>query len=63
LTTPQVTRSSYSSLDGEALLHTIVKLLPWELTHRSLMIPTPLWSEGASPNLRLGLIAANILAD
>jgi uncharacterized RDD family membrane protein YckC len=46
---------------GRALLRTIVKLLPWELTHLSLMLPTPIWDESASANLRPGLIVAYAL--
>jgi uncharacterized RDD family membrane protein YckC len=46
---------------GRALLRTAVKLLPWELTHLSLMLPVPIWSEGASTSVRPGLIVANAL--
>lgn len=46
---------------GRALLRTIVKLIPWEITHLSLMLPTPLWSEVVSEDLRPGLIVANVL--
>ena len=46
---------------GRALLRTIVKLLPWEITHLSLLLPTPMWSEGPSASLRPGLIVANVL--
>lgn len=46
---------------GRALLRTAVKLLPWELTHLSLMLPTPLWSSGSSQEIRAGLLAANAL--
>jgi uncharacterized RDD family membrane protein YckC len=46
---------------GRALLRTVVKLLPWELTHLSLMLPVPMWSEGASASIRPGLIVANAL--
>jgi uncharacterized RDD family membrane protein YckC len=45
---------------GRALLCTIIKLLPWEMTHLSLILPTPIWSEGASANVRPGLIVANV---
>lgn len=46
---------------SRALLRTIVKLIPWEITHLSLMLPTPIWSEAASTSLRPGLIVANAL--
>jgi uncharacterized RDD family membrane protein YckC len=46
---------------GRALLRTIVKLIPWEITHLSLMLPTPIWGESASTSLRPGLIVANAL--
>jgi len=39
---------------GRALLRTVVKLLPWELTHLTLLLPTPLW-DAATPELRPGL--------
>ena len=45
---------------GQALLRTAVKMLPWELTHLSLLLPTPLWLE-KKPEFRPGLLVANIL--
>ena len=37
-----------------ALLRTIIKFIPWELTHLTLMFPVPLWSD-SSPDLRTGI--------
>lgn len=45
---------------GRALLRTMVKLAPWEITHLSLLLPTPLFQEDA-PKFRPGLIVANLL--
>jgi uncharacterized RDD family membrane protein YckC len=45
---------------GRALLRTLVKLAPWEITHLSLLLPTPLYAED-SPRFRPGLIVANLL--
>jgi uncharacterized RDD family membrane protein YckC len=45
---------------SRALLRTMVKLAPWEITHFSLLLPTPLYQE-ASPGFRPGLIFANLL--
>jgi uncharacterized RDD family membrane protein YckC len=39
---------------GQALRRTLVKLLPWELTHVTLLLPTPIWSS-PTPELRPGL--------
>ncbi len=39
---------------GRALLRTALKLLPWELTHLTLLLPTPIWG-AASAELRPGL--------
>ena len=39
---------------GRALRRTLVKLLPWELTHLTLLLPTPIWGS-ASAELRPGL--------
>jgi uncharacterized RDD family membrane protein YckC len=39
---------------GRTLLRTALKLLPWELTHVTLMLPTPIWG-AASAELRPGL--------
>jgi uncharacterized RDD family membrane protein YckC len=46
---------------GRAFLRTIVKLLPWELTHLSLLVPTPMWSAGATAGIRPGLVVADLL--
>lgn len=45
---------------GRALLRTIVKLIPWEVTHLSLFLPTPILTDGQGGFLP-GLITANIL--
>ena len=43
-----------------ALLRTVVKLLPWELTHVTLLIPVPMWWD-PSPGFRVGLIVVYLL--
>ena len=43
-----------------ALLRTIVKLIPWEVTHLSLFLPTPIFLDGQGGFLP-GLYAANAL--
>jgi len=40
---------------GQASLRTVLKLLPWELTHITLLLPTPIWGD-PNTGLRLGLI-------
>lgn len=45
---------------GRALLRTVIKLLPWELTHLSLMLPVPLWWD-PQPTLRPGIVAVYAL--
>lgn len=43
-----------------ALLRTIIKFIPWELTHLTLMFPVPLWSD-SSPDLRTGIYIVYLL--
>lgn len=38
---------------AQALWRTLLKVLPWELTHLTLLLPTPIWSD-SEPNFRLG---------
>ncbi len=45
---------------GQALLRTVIKLTPWELTHLTLMLPVPLWWD-PMPSLRPGIIIAYVL--
>lgn len=45
---------------GKALLRTAVKLLPWELTHLTLLLPVPLWWD-RNPGFRPGLAVAYLL--
>lgn len=40
---------------GRVLLRTLVKLLPWELTHLTVLTPVPWWSDPA-PGMRAGLV-------
>ncbi len=44
----------------QALLRTLIKLLPWELTHLTLLTPTPLWWD-SDPSLRPGLVIVYVL--
>lgn len=56
----RIMRLRVSSLQGEriafgrALLRTIVKLLPWEITHLTIMLPVP-WNQDPSAGFRPGL--------
>ncbi len=45
---------------GRAILRTIVKLIPWEVTHLSLFLPTPIFMDGQG-GFFPGLITANVL--
>ncbi len=45
---------------GQAALRTVFKLLPWELTHATLLLPTPIWFD-PNAGLRPGLIAVYVL--
>jgi uncharacterized RDD family membrane protein YckC len=45
---------------GRALLRTIIKLLPFELNHLVLFLPTPIWDE-PNPGFRIGFIVVNAL--
>ena len=45
---------------GRALLRTVIKLLPWELTHLSLMLPVPMWWD-PQPTLRPGIVLVYVL--
>ncbi len=45
---------------GQALLRTVIKLLPWELTHLTLLLPTPIWSD-PQPGFRWGFVAVYAL--
>jgi uncharacterized RDD family membrane protein YckC len=43
-----------------AILRTVIKLIPWELTHLSLMLPIPMWWD-PQPRLRSGIVIAYVL--
>ncbi|OQA21742.1 MAG: RDD family protein [Chloroflexi bacterium ADurb.Bin360] len=45
---------------GRALLRTVIKLLPWELTHLSLMLPVPMWWD-PQPTLRPEIVGVYAL--
>jgi uncharacterized RDD family membrane protein YckC len=40
---------------GQALARTALKLLPWELTHVTLLLPTPIWTDPRA-GFRLGFV-------
>lgn len=44
----------------QALIRTAFKLLPWEVTHLSLLLPEPMWSD-PEPGFRPGLLIAYLL--
>ena len=46
---------------GQAILRTVVKLLPWELTHLTVLLPTPMWSPDSPAGFRSGLVAVYAL--
>ena len=57
----RVTRVSGERMSfAQAVLRTAIKLLPWELTHLSLMLPVPMWWD-PTPNLRVGIVIAYVL--
>ncbi len=57
----QVARASGKRIGlGRALLRTVIKLLPWELTHMTLLVPLPIWWD-ASPGFPAGLIVVYLL--
>lgn len=45
---------------GRALMRTAIKLLPWELTHLTIMLPIPLWWD-PTPGFRFGLVVVYAL--
>lgn len=45
---------------GRALLRTVVKLLPFELNHLVLFLPTPIWGDPHS-GVRYGFVVVNVL--
>lgn len=48
---------------GQAVLRTALKLIPWELTHISILVPNPMWNAGSQPaaSQTIGLALANLL--
>ncbi|HPV07254.1 MAG TPA: RDD family protein [Aggregatilineales bacterium] len=48
---------------GQAVARTALKLIPWELTHISVLVPNPMWNPGTTPAISqtVGLVAANLL--
>ena len=57
----QVMRPSGDKIGFErAVIRTAIKLLPWELTHLTLLVPVPIWWD-SSPEIRFGLIAVYVL--
>ncbi|VEF49773.1 RDD family [Bacillus freudenreichii] len=47
----RVTRSDGGRLTlWQAWLRTLIKLLPWEVTHIIVLVPVPWWEPGAEPN-------------
>ena len=44
-----------------SLVRTAVKLLPWEVTHWTLTMPTPLFLEGPDADLRPGFLVVYVL--
>lgn len=45
---------------GRAFLRTAVKLLPFEINHLVMFLPTPIWSD-PNPGFRAGFVAVNAL--
>jgi uncharacterized RDD family membrane protein YckC len=45
---------------GRALLRTIIKLLPFEINHLVLFLPTPIWGD-PNPGFRIGFVVVNAL--
>lgn len=44
----------------QAILRTLIKLLPWEITHLTINIPTPMWHD-PDPGFRFGFVLVPIL--
>ena len=44
----------------QSTLRTFIKLLPWELSHLTTNIPSPLWYE-TNPEFRIGFVAVGLL--
>jgi uncharacterized RDD family membrane protein YckC len=45
---------------GRALLRTVVKLLPFEINHLVMFLPTPIWYD-PNPGFRIGFLVVNAL--
>lgn len=45
---------------GRALLRTVVKLLPFEINHATMFLPTPIWHD-PDPGFRVGFVAVMAL--
>jgi len=45
---------------GRALLRTVVKLLPFEINHLVMFLPTPIWHD-PNPGLRVGFVGVGVL--
>lgn len=46
---------------GRAFLRTLLKLLPWEMTHVAVLLPTPMWDAGNDAAARPMLIISTVL--
>jgi len=46
---------------GKAFLRTLVKLVPWELTHIAICLPTPIWDAGKDAVARPTLMVSTIM--
>lgn len=45
---------------GRALLRTVIKLLPFEINHLVMFLPTPIWYD-PNPGFRIGFVIVNAL--
>jgi uncharacterized RDD family membrane protein YckC len=45
---------------GRALLRTVIKLLPFEINHLVMFLPTPIWYD-PNPGFRIGFLVVNAL--
>ncbi len=46
---------------GRAFLRTVIKLVPWEVAHATMLLPTPLWSANAEAVARPGFMFSTLL--
>lgn len=46
---------------GQAMVRTVVKLLPWEVAHATMLLPVPIFDAGADAAMRPGFMVSTLL--